>query len=202
VGQLGTTVLQDLRGRLHNQFGSLGQVPHLRLLLLDTDPEVMRAATRGPTASALSAGGVLLAPLNRPSYYLKPRDGRPALESWLNPRMLYRIPRSQVTTGVRALGQLAFCDNYRSILRRLQAELRACLDPEALAQAARQTRLGLRTNRPRVYVVTSLAGGTGGGMFLDLAYTVRALLRQLGYAQPDVTGLLLLPPSTATAPAP
>ena len=112
----------------------------------------------------------------------------------MNPRMLYRIPRSQLTTGVRALGRLAFCDNYRSILRRLQSELRACLDPEALAQAARQTRLGLRTNRPRVYLVTSLAGGTGGGMFLDLAYTVRALLRQLGYAQPDVTGLLLLPP--------
>ena len=27
----------------------------------------------------------------------------------------------------------------------------------------------------------------------DLAYTVRALLRQMGYAQPDVVGLLLLP---------
>ena len=108
--------------------------------------------------------------------------------------MLYRIPRSQVTTGVRALGRLAFCDNYRTIVRRLQMELDACLDPAALQTAARQSRLGVRTNRPRVYVVANLAGGTGGGIFLDLAYTLRALLRQMGYAQPDVVGLLLLPP--------
>ena len=108
--------------------------PHLRLLLLDTDPEVVRAATTGRPGAALSASDVLLAPLNRPSYYLKPRDGKPELDGWLNPRMLYRIPRSQVTTGVRALGRLAFCDNYRTIVRRLQIELNACLDPAGAAR--------------------------------------------------------------------
>lgn len=107
--------------------------------------------------------------------------------------MLYRIPRSQVTTGVRALGRLAFCDNYRAIARRLQMELEACLEPAALQAAARQSQLGLRTNRSRVYLVTSLAGGTGSGIFLDLAYTLRALLKQMGYDPPDVVGLLLLP---------
>src|SRR6185312_6198805 len=98
---------------------------------------------------------------------------------------LYRIPRSQATTGVRALGRLAFCDNYRLIVRRLQTELNACLDPDALASALQQTELGLRTNRVRVYVVTSLTGGSGSGMFLDLAYTLRALLKQAGVQHPD-----------------
>ena len=56
----------------------------------------------------------------------------------------------------------------------------ACLDPENLASADHLTGLGVRTNRVRVYIVTSLAGGTGSGMFLDLAYTVRALLKQAG----------------------
>ena len=194
VGAVGMTVLQRLRENLHRRFGSLAQAPHLRLLLLDTDPDVMRSATTGRPGAALSGSDVLLAPLNRPSYYLKPRDGRPSFDAWLNRRMLYRIPRSQVTTGVRALGRLAFCDNYRTIVRRLQMELNACLDPAALQNAARQSGLGVRTNRPRVYVVANLAGGTGGGVFLDLAYTVRAMLRQMGYAQPDVVGLLLLPP--------
>lgn len=67
------------------------------------------------------------------------------------------------------------------------------MDPEALHSAARQTGLGMRGNRVRVYLVTSLVGGTGSGMFLDLAYNVRALLKQAGYEQPDVVGLLLLP---------
>jgi hypothetical protein len=193
LGQLGMTVLQRVREHLAGSFGSMSAVPQIRTLLLDTDPEVMRAATRGPGGS-LSAGDVLLAPLNRPSYYLRPRDGRPGLDAWLNPRMLYRIPRSQVTTGVRALGRLAFCDNYRAIVRRLKTELEGALDPEALHKAGKNTRLGIRTNRPRIYVVTSLAGGTGSGIFLDVAYTLRALLRQMGYEQPDVVGLLLVPP--------
>jgi serine/threonine protein kinase len=194
VGAVGMTVLQKLRENLCRRFGSLAQAPHLRLLLLDTDPEVVRTATAGRAGAALSGSEVLLAPLNRPSHYLRPRDGKPALEGWLNPRMLYRIPRSQVTTGVRALGRLAFCDNYRTIARRLQMELDACSHPAGLQTAARQSGLGLRTNRPRVYVVANLAGATGGGVFLDLAYTLRALLKQMGYAQPDVVGLLLLPP--------
>ena len=109
--------------------------------------------------------------------------------------MLYRIPRSQVTAGVRALGRLAFVDHYRTIVKRLRTELDGCLNPNALALAGRQTQLGVRSNRPRVYVVASLAGGTGSGMFLDLTYTVRTLLKQIGYEQPEVVGLLFLPPT-------
>jgi serine/threonine protein kinase len=193
LGQLGMMVVQRLRRFLHLRFGGLDRIQQLRLLVLDTDPEIVRAATRGDCCARLSETDVLLAPLNRPSHYLKPRDGRPEVDSWLNPRMLYRIPRSQVTTGVRALGRLAFCDNYRAIARRLQTEMSVCMDPQILESAVEQTGLGLRTNRVRVYVISSLAGGSGGGMFLDLAYTVRALLKQAGYAQPDVVGLFLLP---------
>ena len=108
--------------------------------------------------------------------------------------MLYRIQRNLTTGGLRTLGRLAFIDNYRSVLQKLRGDLEAVLDPAALDKAARQTGLKLRTNRPRVYVVASLGGGTGGGMFIDLAYVVRGQLRQLGYAEPDVVGLLLLPP--------
>ncbi len=194
LGQLGLSVLQAVREHLTTRVGSPLLMPQLRLLLIDTDPEVVRAAGRGRPGAVLPASDVVLTPLHRPSYYLKHRDGRPPLSAWLNQRMLYRIPRSQVTTGVRALGRLAFCDNYRMLAARLRRELEAALEPAALTDAAKQTGLGLRTNRPRVYVVTSLAGGTGSGMFLDLAYTMRALLRQFGYEQPDVVGLLLLPP--------
>jgi serine/threonine protein kinase len=193
LGHLGMTVVQRLREHLHTQFGSLEQLPHVHLLVLDTDPDIVRAATRGPQGARLSETDIVLAPLNRPSHYIKPRDGRPDLDKWLHPRLLYRIPRSQVTTGVRALGRLAFLDNYRAIVRRLQTELHACLEPGALAGAVQQTQLGLRTNRPRIYIITSLAGGTGSGIFLDLAYTMRALLKQAGYNQPDVVGLFLLP---------
>jgi hypothetical protein len=194
VGQLGLTVLQQLRERLAARFGSPEALPHLRTLLLDTDPDVTRSATRGPGGAALPADDVVLAPLNRASHYLKAEPGKPPPVDWISPRILHRIPRSRVTTGVRALGRVALFDNYRAVARRLRAALDAARAPDALEQAARQTGLGVRTNRPRVYLVTGVAGGTGGGMFLDLAYAARALLRQAGYDAPDVTGLLLVPP--------
>src|SRR5207237_411865 len=95
----------------------------------------------------------------------------------------------------RAHGRLAFCDNFRLIAQRLRAELEAIADPEAVKAAASLTRLGLRTTRPRVYVVTSLARGSGGGMFLDLAYVARSFLRDLGRPDAELVGVLLLPPA-------
>jgi serine/threonine protein kinase len=194
LGQVGLQALQRARSLIDMQVAPLSQLPHLRWLVIDTDPEVVRSVTRDRSAGTLSPNEVLLAPLNRPSHYIKPREGRAPIDKWLNSKVLYRIPRSQVTTGIRALGRLAFCDNYRIIARRLQAELDAALDPAALQTGTRFSRLGLRTNRPRVYVFAGLAGGTGGGMFLDTAYTLRALLRQMGYESPDVVGVLLVPP--------
>jgi hypothetical protein len=196
LGKLGMHVLQNLRDSLVQRFDSMSQLPNIRLLLIDTDMETTKAATQGPASSALSVMDVLLTPLRRPSHYLKARSGRPKVETWLDPRMLYRIPRSQMTSGVRALGRLAFFDHQRTIVRRMQAELDACLNPNALPMAARQSQLGVRSNRPRVYIVTSLAGGTGSGMFLDLAYNVRQQLKQIGYDQPDVVGLFMLPPTS------
>jgi eukaryotic-like serine/threonine-protein kinase len=190
-------VLRQLRQEIRTRFGEEA-APHIRMLCIDADPEAVPAATQGPPASALQPYEVLLTRLHRPTHYVKPREGMPKVESWMNPRMLYRIPRTQVPAGVRALGRLAFLDNYRAIKRRLEDELRACADPDALAKATRETGLELRTTVPRVYLVASLAGGTGGGMILDLAYTTRHVLRQLGYARLEVIGVLLLPtPGTA-----
>jgi serine/threonine protein kinase len=195
LGDQGLTVLQSLRQTLCERFGSLESLPHLRMLCIDTDPEVLRKAAHGDPGTVLSANEILLARLNRPSHYLRPKEyeTRSPVDSWIDPQMVYRIPRSQVTTGLRALGRLAFCDHYATISRRLREELTTCTNPETLTEAAKNTQLAARTNQPRVYVVASLAGGTGGGMFVDLAYVTRSLLKGLGFAQPDVVGLFLLP---------
>src|SRR5262249_60809706 len=42
LGQVGLTVMQKLREDLSSQLAPLSQLPNLRFLLLDTDPEVMR----------------------------------------------------------------------------------------------------------------------------------------------------------------
>jgi hypothetical protein len=193
VGQTALRVVQHVRQALHERFGNLGVLPHLRFLYLDTDQDVTRLATRGENGAALASQEILITPLNRPAHYLRSVNGRPPIDSWCNPRLVYRIPRAQVTLGCRTLGRLAFVDHYRTISKRLRQELEMCLDPAALAESQRFTGLAARTNRPRVYVVAGLGGGTGSGMFMDLAYVVRAHLRQMGYQQPDLCGVFLTP---------
>lgn len=201
LGQKGYEVLQTLGETLHERFGSTQALPNLRLLYLDTDAEAMQSALHGEDAASFHPGETFLARLNRPSHYLKGGAGRPTIESWFNTKLLYRIPRNPLTTGIRALGRLAFIDHYRSIAGRIHAELDAGTKPETLTTANKNTRLGLRTNRPRVYIVAGLAGGTGSGMFLDAAYVARARLRQMGYSEPDVVGILFLPMPAPQPPA-
>ncbi|MCS6851048.1 MAG: protein kinase [Gemmataceae bacterium] len=195
VGQLGLLVLRSFRAAILERFGTLQATPQLRTLFIDTDPETTEAAVHDGDGTAWEPKDVILARLNRPSHYLRPRDGRVCLDLWFNSKMLYHIPRNPATAGLRPLGRLALFDNFRLIAGRLQEELEACVDPDHMAAAERQTRLGLRTNRPRVYVVCGLAGGTGGGMFLDLGYLLRAYLQRLGYSRPEVVGVFLLPPA-------
>jgi hypothetical protein len=200
LGQGGLAVLHRLRQHLSDRFGPAEKLPSIRLLYVDTDPESLAAATGGPPTMALSADEIFPAKLKRAGEYLRPRrNGRSLIEGWFDQQMLYRIPRNLVTLGVRCMGRLAFCDHFRLLSQRIKQELEACVHPDALGQTDRHTRLGLRTNRPRVYLATSLGGGTGSGMFIDLAYSIRHRLRWLGYENPDVVGLLLLPPAERNA---
>ncbi|MBL8798758.1 MAG: protein kinase [Planctomycetia bacterium] len=202
LGQMGLAVLLRLREAICERFGDIETLPNIRLLGIDTDPDAVTAATRAGKGAALVGRELLLTRLNRPAHFVKPRDGAVGYQTWLDPHLLYRIPRNQQTAGLRFLGRLAFTDNYREIADRLRGELGACSEADAVATADRQSKLGMRSNRPRVYVVNSLAGGTGGGMFIDVAYLSRFFLKQLGYAQPDLVGLFFVPPAEYRANRP
>lgn len=193
IGQLGLDVLREFRKQAQERFGMADRLPHLKLLFVDSDSETLHGATSGGSG-ALDPSEVVPARLNRPAHYLKPRrNGHSLIEGWFDPQTLYRIPRNPATVGLRALGRLAFLDHYRVYTEKLVAALDTCTHPDAISAADRATKLGLRTNRPRIVIVAGLGGGTGSGMFLDAAYAARHKLKQMGYADPDVTGVFLLP---------
>jgi serine/threonine protein kinase len=202
LGGLGREVLQELRKSLLKRGGPSETWQHIRLLHLDTDPQALEQATSGDPNTVLSPDEILLTLFHRPSYYLKRPRERQQLQEWLPLTPLANVPRDQVTArGCRALGRLAYVSSAATVAARLRDELEACVGPEALNATARRTGLGLRSTWPRVYVVTGLTGGTGSGMFLDLAYALRRTLGQLGYPRAEVIGLLLLPANERSAPS-
>jgi eukaryotic-like serine/threonine-protein kinase len=196
LGTLGLATLRQLRRETVDNFGLPEALPLLRLLHIDTDPVVSKCAVRGRDQVALRSNEVLLTKLHRPSHYLRPREGASGLECWFPAKMLYRMPRQQTACDVRALGRLAFVDNYKTIGRRLEIELEGCCSKQALEKAVRDSGLGLRTAAPRVYIVSSLADGTGSGMLLDLAFLVRYKLQELGHDSSQVVGICFLPPTS------
>jgi eukaryotic-like serine/threonine-protein kinase len=192
LGGLGREVLHQLRKSLRKRGGTGETWPHIRLLHVDTDPAALEQAVSGDPDAVLAPEEIFLTTFHRSSYYLKRPRERQQLDEWLPLTPLANVPRDQVTArGWRALGRLAFVSCAASLETRLRDELEACVAPEALAASARRSGLGLRTTCPRIYVVTSLTGGTGSGMFIDLAYALRRALGQLGYPRAEVVGVLL-----------
>ena len=200
VGHTGRVVVEQLRRAVGDRYGGTDQVPNVRFLLIDTDPEAGSPTAGAPAdAPGFTARDTVVVRLNRPGHYLQ-RDALPPVEGWLPPGALYKLPRNPGPAGgVRAFGRLALLDHYRPVAQRVRQEVETFLSDDHLAKAAKATGLALRTNRPRVYIVAGLGGGTGGGMFLDLAFLVRQELRAVGYIRPEVAGVFLVPPADKAA---
>src|SRR5262249_9828881 len=198
IGGVALEVLQRVKSSLIDRVGSMEHIPNIRLLFVDTEPETTQQAMDESSSGALAPDEVFPARLNRPAHYLKPRrNGRSVLEGWFDSQVLYRVKAGNpLTQGVRSLGRLAVCDHYRMFEHKLKTDLESLTHSESMDHAEIHSQLGMRSNRPRVYIVAGLAGGTGGGMFIDVAYATRHQLKAMGYDDPDIVGLFLLPPHT------
>jgi hypothetical protein len=118
--------------------------------------------------------------LQRADHYSKLRfDGTTSGPiSWFDSGWLKRLSASNSPQGCRGLGRLAFVDHVRALSQKIDADV---------ATVSR-----LQVGRPRAIIIAGLAGGTGGGMAIDLAYVYRHLLRKYG-DEIAVAGWLLLP---------
>ncbi len=176
IGTFGRRALQELRCRFLDRFGDLDKVPLIRFLYLDSDADAVKAATRGAPEVALRPTEVHHLPLQQISHYRRRQLDH--LSEWLPREKLFAMPRSLKTQGSRALGRLAFTDNYLRLIARLRREIQTACHPDSIYQTVSQTGLALRDNVPRIYVIACASGG-GSGFLVDLGYAIRRLLNQL-----------------------
>ena len=187
IGSFGRRALQELRCRLTDRVGDVMQVPCLRFLYVDCDPDAVTKAVSAPPDVALAPDEVFHAPLQPVTLYRRRQLDQ--ILDWLPREKLYSIPRSLHAGGSRAFGRLAFCDHYLRFVTRLRRELQIAAHPESITQSSDQTGLLPRDNTPQVYIFASAAGGSGG-MLIDLGYAVRRVLARMTAPDAPITAFV------------
>jgi hypothetical protein len=187
IGGFGRRALMELRCRFLDRFGDLSKVPLLRFLYIDPDGDAVRGAVRPSSDVAFQPPEVYHLPLQPVAHYRRRQLDQ--LCEWLPREKLYALPRNLKTQGSRALGRLAFTDNYLRLLARLKRDIQQATHPDAMYQSVTQTGLALRDSQPRIYVLGSASGG-GSGFLADLGYSLRRLLHQLRHSDSPVNLLL------------
>ncbi len=187
VGGFGLIALKELRRRLLDRVGDLSQTPSFRFLYLDADPEAGTEAAAGPADKALRDDQVFPMRLQAVTNYR--RRILDHLNEWLPREKLYSMPRSLQTMGSRAIGRLAFCDNYLRFDTRFTRDVQIVTHPESLAQTITQSGMTLRDNCPRIFVLGSTIGGASG-MLTDLGFTLRRRLTKMQFLKAPITAFL------------
>ncbi len=103
------------------------------------------------------------------------------------------MPTQAITAGagqVRARGRLALFARAGEVYARLQRTIDEVRNIRSQKQSyAEQFQVSSRSG-VEVYVVSSLAGGTGSGTFLDISFMARDIISD---SESNLTGVLLLP---------
>jgi serine/threonine protein kinase len=187
VGGFGRRALLELRCRFLDRFGDLEKTSVIRFLYIDSDADAVKEATRGSQDVAFRPSEVHHLPLQPVSHYRRRQLDH--LNDWMPREKLFAMPRSLKTQGCRALGRLAFTDNYRRLMGTFKREVQKVCHPDSIYRTVSETGLALRDGTPRVYIVAAASGG-GGGCLADLGYALRRLLKQLNHPDSPVTALL------------
>lgn len=200
LGGTGKEVLLRLRRMIVERYGSLGRLPFLRFMHLDTDKNQtaseqydLRSAddplyrdvqfTVAERIDLTIAGGT--------GKYVEHLNNFPNVKRWFpsGGKIAHLGDLKEGAGQVRMASRLGFFDaaNHQKITSRLE-QCRRELSDAAILQQAAQFGFSFSADRTRVVIVSSLAGGTGSGTFIDTGFLIRRY-----FPEAERVGILLLP---------
>jgi hypothetical protein len=181
LGGTGYNTMLKLKQRFVDAYGSLP--PIVKMLSIDTTENA-----EAPNETHLEPNEMFVLQVNSPEK-LVGNGTNPHLDEWWPPS----VPTQAITAGagqVRARGRLALFARATEVYSRIQRTIDDVRNIRNQKQSyAEQFQVSTRTG-VEVYIVGSLAGGTGSGTFLDVAFMARDVVAD---SESNVTAVLLLP---------
>ncbi|MGI2906291.1 tubulin-like doman-containing protein [Tolypothrix sp. VBCCA 56010] len=205
LGGTGRDVLMRIRRLIVDRYGDLNNLPIVSFVHIDTDKAAtqvtgirtgstyhgvdlsFREAEKVSATMSSAEVTMFVEGLERRSEYTGygPYDH---IGRWFPPQLLRNIKAvEEGAKGIRPVGRLAFFHNYQKIKTAIEtAEKRTRGHDSLLLREGLRVEPGLN-----IFVVGSLCGGTGSGMFLDVAYSLRHLY---GSQDAQIVGYLVISP--------
>lgn len=204
LGGTGRDILMRLRRLIIDRYGKLENFPIISFLHIDTDVQggyVTGLKTgdryRGEDIGFRSHEQVFvsisqddIARFIRNAQNRDPRRMGPYdhILRWFDPQLLQNARSiEQGASGIRAIGRLAFFWNYSRIMSAVESAKVYTRGHDALL--LQQQDLRVSPGESNIFVTGSLCGGTGSGMFLDVAYSLKQ-----NYEGNTVTGYFVISP--------
>jgi len=200
LGGTGKEVLLRLRRKIVEGYGSLERLPFLRFMHVDTDKNQTAAeqydlrSADDPLYSEIkftNTERIDLTVAGGTGKYVTHLANFPNIQRWFpaGSKISQLGDLHEGAGQVRTASRLGFFDasNHQKITGRLEQCRRELSDAAILAEADRAG-FSFNAKNTRVVIVSSLAGGTGSGTFLDMGFLVRRY-----FPDAERIGILLLP---------
>ncbi len=183
VGGMGTNTVRAVKRRFRNVWGGDPLPGMIQLMALDTEPLVNRLDQEPLFADEFAYMGKFDA-----TRLVSNLDQHPEIARWWN---YPSIPLGYIHNGakqLRPIGRLCFYRNYVKFKQLLETKL-SNLDKIRDMEIAQNRGFPVVGNYQLIYVVSSLCGGTGAGMFMDTVHRIRAQVRN----NARIVGIFFLP---------
>ena len=146
----------------------------IEAVMIDTDMASMPTVVVGPEDADRVKVTKLYTPLRSASEY---RSSVSTRLGSISRRWIYNVPRDGSTQSMRPVGRLALVDHGPDV-------------SDAMRQSIESIRRETSAEDIHVYVVGSLSGGTGGGMYIDVVHQLRHLLDDNGCENTAIVSLM------------
>lgn len=176
IGGTGGDILLRVRKRFFEKYGALSQFPIVSYLWLDTDTTEKNIGQGIFTDQiAFSNQEKLMTTIPDTTVYTSDLNNHPHIKKWFYPGLSKLKTMTEGAGQIRAYSRLGFYHHFSEIRNALIAAKTRVGNVNSTDEVYKKHKLEANPNDLQVIVVFSVAGGTGSGMFLDLAFLVKEL---------------------------
>ena len=185
LGGTGKEVLLRIRRQFVEKYGSIDNFPITSYLYIDTDnapsEESGIARERDYLINDIDfqPSEKIFNPVN-PSDYINRINDVPHIKKWLNTSgEIGKLGTMNTGAGqIRPAARLAFFHNFDEIVQKLLSAKSRITDSRSINLVKEKHKIkSVNTEKINVYIITSVSGGTGSGMFIDFGFLIRNLFK-------------------------